>query len=143
LLGLSWGHFGIAFLRQRCGERRPKKHFLWHFGCLLVAASTQSVSCFSLKPLRSTLSWPLSTCMPSNHLWQVPWTELGPLWTGQRCPHFSRRSHKKPTHVSVFCDSFDSICLVEWSTAKLLLHRLCPFKTFIHPSRLWLSLLYH
>jgi hypothetical protein len=50
LLGLSWGHFGLA-LQQRCGERRPNKHFLWH--------ATQSVSCFSLKPLCCTLSWPL------------------------------------------------------------------------------------
>jgi hypothetical protein len=63
--------------------------------------------------------------VPSNRLWQAPWTELRPLWTcftaemwrtaEQRCPHFSRRSHKK--HVSVFCDSFDSICLLEWTKA--------------------------
>jgi hypothetical protein len=58
----------------------------------------------------------------------------GMWWTAeQRCPHFSRRSHNKPTRVG-FCDSFDSICLSgEWSKAWLLLHHLCPFKTLYIP----------
>jgi hypothetical protein len=87
---------------------------------IFVTASTQSVSCF-----RWNHFVPLSTGLrvPSDRPWEVPWTGLRPLWTRfaaemwrtaeQRCPNFSRRSHKKPTHVSVFCDSFDSICLVE------------------------------
>jgi hypothetical protein len=45
-------------LQQRCGERQPNKHFCGMSLCFFVTASTQSVSCFSLKPLCSTLFWP-------------------------------------------------------------------------------------
>jgi hypothetical protein len=68
---------------------------------------------------------------------------FGERRTEHLCPHFSRRSHKKPTqHVSVFCDSFDSICLVEWSKTELPAP-FVPIQDSIHPSLLWLSLLYH
>jgi hypothetical protein len=42
-----------------------KKHFLCCTWVFFVTPSTQSVSCFSLKPLRSTLSWPPCSFQPS------------------------------------------------------------------------------
>jgi hypothetical protein len=90
----------------------------------------------------------------SNHLWQVPWTKFRPLLTRfvtemwrtgeQRWSHFSRRSHKKPTHVSVFCDSFDSISLVEALEQSVAFTApFVPIQDSAHPSLLWLGLLNH
>jgi hypothetical protein len=76
-LTVSWDHFGLT-LRQTAAKLAffVDVRFLW----LLRL----NVSCFSLKPLCSTLSWPLCDFQPSL---TSPLELVGPLWTrfAQRC----------------------------------------------------------
>ena len=140
LLGLSCGHLWLT-LHQRCGNGGQISIF---WACQnFVTASIQSVSCFSLKPLCFTLSWPPCAFQPSLTS-PLDWVEatLDSLCTEmwqtaeQQCPHFSWSSHKKPTHTFCvcvrFCDYLLTQCL-SWNWSKVLLHHLCPFKTVYIP----------
>jgi hypothetical protein len=137
---LDWVEATLDFL---CLQQQPARDLV----SLFVTASTPVFRWNYFVPLSPGLH------VPSNHVWQVrglSWghfvlalrQRLGERRTEHLCPHFSRRSHKKPTHVSVSCDSFDSICLVEWSKTELPAP-FVPIQDSIHPSLFWLSLLYH
>jgi hypothetical protein len=123
LLGLSWGHVELA-LRQRCsecGERLPNGLFCG----MLLFDCFDSICLMFFVETTSFHSFLASVRLPTVFDKFLDWVEatLDSLCTEmwrtaeQRCTHFSRRSHRKPTHVSVFCDSLESICLVEWSKA--------------------------
>jgi hypothetical protein len=120
--------------------------------CCFLTASTQSVSCFLLKPLHSTLFWPPCAFLLSL---TSSWTELRPLWTrfAQRCGE--RRNSgalilvEGVTENRHMCRFFVTPWnqSVSWNGAKhttvASTAPFVPIQDFIHPSLLWLSLLYH
>ena len=136
------------YLQQRCGKQWPNKHFC---GMLVFCDcfDSISVSCFSLKPLHSTLSWPPCAFQPSLTS-PLDWVEatLDSLCTEmwqtaeQQCPHFSWRSPKNQ-HCVFFVTPLTQCRLMELEQSIASTAPFVPIQDCIHPSLLWLSLLYH